>query len=51
MLDRIEPAVASLIATVSERGGFTVEEPGDFDPSTVVIEHEGDASHEEEGGE
>jgi NADH-quinone oxidoreductase subunit M len=51
MLDRIEPAVASLIATVSERGGFTVEEPGEFDPSTVVIEHDGDASHEEEGGE
>ena len=54
MLDRIEPAVESLIESVSTRGGFTVETPGEFDPSTVVIEHEGDEgddhgdeSHEE----
>jgi len=49
MLDRIEPAVASLIESVSSRGGFTVEQPGEFDPSTVVIEHEGEM-HEDEGG-
>ncbi len=27
MLDRIEPAVASLIESVASRGGFTVEQP------------------------
>jgi NADH-quinone oxidoreductase subunit M len=45
MLDRIEPAVESLIDNVQRRGGFTVEEPGVFDPDSVVIEHE----PEEEG--
>lgn len=45
MLDRIEPAVESLIDNVQRRGGFTVEEPGVFDPESVVIEHE----PEEEG--
>ncbi len=54
MLDRIEPAVESLLQSVSTRGGFTVEQPGEFDPSTVVVEHQdespdGDGSHEEEG--
>ncbi|MEO6654311.1 MAG: NADH-quinone oxidoreductase subunit M [Ilumatobacteraceae bacterium] len=42
MLDRIEPAVSNLIETVSSRGGFTVERPGEFDPETVVIEHDED---------
>jgi NADH-quinone oxidoreductase subunit M len=45
MLDRIEPAVESLLENVQRRGGFTVEEPGVFDPDSVVIEHE----PEEEG--
>ena len=53
LLERIEPAVESLIENVSTRGGFTVEEPGEFEPATVVIEHEGETnegeSHEEEG--
>ena len=52
VLDRIEPAVDSLIESVSTRGGFTVDEPGEFDPSTVVIErepHDGEVTHEEEG--
>ena len=57
MLDRIEPTVDALIENVATRGDFTVETPGEFDPSTVVIEHEddgddhdddhGDESHEE----
>jgi len=46
MLDRIEPAVSNLIETVSSRGGFTVEVPGQFDPETVVIQHDED---EDEG--
>ncbi len=55
MLDRIEPAVESFIQSVSTRGGFTVEEPGEFDPATVVVVHEGDGgsgddeSHDGEG--
>ena len=52
VLDRIEPAVDSLIESVSTHGGFTVDEPGEFDPSTVVIErepHDGEVTHEEEG--
>lgn len=50
MLDRIEPAVESLIDNVQRRGGFTVEEPGVFDPDSVVIEHDepADEPHEEE---
>jgi NADH-quinone oxidoreductase subunit M len=60
ILDRIEPAVESLLEGVSTRGEFTVETPGEFDPATVVIDHEGDDesderegdddSHEEENG-
>ncbi len=50
MLDRIEPAVETLLENVSSRGGFTVEQPGEFDPSTVVIEHEGDdEGHDDDG--
>lgn len=45
MLERIEPAVVDLIQNVEARGGFTVEEPTNFDPGSVEI----DDSHEEEG--
>ena len=51
MLDRIEPTVDALIENVSTRGGFDVETPGEFDPSTVVIEHEGDDDHGDESHE
>ncbi len=44
MLDRIEPAVASLIAHVEERAGF--ESPR---PSAVVIEHDDESPEEGEG--
>jgi NADH-quinone oxidoreductase subunit M len=60
ILDRIEPAVESLLEGVSTRGDFTVETPGEFDPAIVVIDHDGDDesgehegdddSHEEENG-
>jgi NADH-quinone oxidoreductase subunit M len=50
MLDRIEPAVDSLIENVQRRGGFTVEEPGVFDPDSVVIDH-GDPQDGSEEGE
>ena len=50
MLDRIEPAVEALMENVTSRGGFTVEQPGEFDPSTVVIEHDGDdEGHDDDG--
>lgn len=51
VLDRIEPAVESLVATVSQRGGFTADEPGSFDPSTVVVDHGEDdgESHDDAG--
>ncbi len=51
MLDRIEPAVDALLENVSSRGGFTVDEPGEFDPSTVVVDHDDDEGHDDGGDE
>ena len=47
MLDRIEPSVEALLENVTSRGGFTVEQPGEFDPATVVIDHD-DEDHDDE---
>ena len=51
MLDRIEPAVSNLVATVSERGGFAVEQPGEFDPDSVVIDHGDEGDDDGHGGD
>ena len=41
MLDRIEPPSTRSSRACRRRGGFTVEQPGEFDPSTVVIDTRG----------